>query len=140
MRYDGCPSRRFFPRAHLCPNATPASSIEALPDEASKREKPMGLREREAALNHRLKAAQNRDTEPGSSMRCECADLRCNATLELTQEERAYRLSRPGRFWVKAGHELGGVEQVVEETTRFSVVQLDATPLYVVPESSEGSR
>lgn len=98
------------------------------------------MKDRQAALNHRVKAAQNHEAEPGSTVRCECADLRCNATLELTDEEQRYRRSRPAWFWVKPGHELVGVEQVVEGTSRFSVVQLDATPFYLVPGSSGNDR
>ena len=67
--------------------------------------------------------------------RCECADLRCNAKLELTEDERGRRSSRPSRFWVKPGHELD-TDHVVETDTRFSVVQLEAVPFYAVPTGS----
>jgi hypothetical protein len=97
----------------------------------------MATKDRQAALNHRVKAAQNHDLAPGSNLRCECADLRCNASLELTHEEQSYRRTRPGWFWVKPGHEVASVEQVVEETARFSVVQIDATPFYAVSGASE---
>ena len=91
----------------------------------------MSVRERQAALNHRLKAAQNEEASPGSSLRCECADLRCNATFELTEEERSLRRSHPGWFWVKPGHELATLERVVEECKRFSIVRIGTTPLYL---------
>jgi hypothetical protein len=90
----------------------------------------MTVKERQAGLNHRVKAARNDD--PGQEPRfgCECADLRCNASLELTEEERGRRRS-PGRFWVKPGHELVS-ERVVETDARYSVVQLEETPLFVI--------
>jgi len=86
------------------------------------------MREREAALNHRVKAARNEEATAGASLRCECADLRCNATLELTTEERSRLRSRPSWFCVKPGHELAGVEHVVEGCHRFAFVQLETTP------------
>jgi hypothetical protein len=95
----------------------------------------MSIKEREAALNHRMKAVKNDQAAVGSSLGCECADLRCNAKLELTEDERVRRGSRPSRFWVKPGHELD-TDHIVETDTRFSVVQLDGVPLYVAPTSS----
>ena len=95
----------------------------------------MTIKEREAALNHRMKAAKNDEAAAGASFGCECADLRCNAKLELTQDERVRRGSRPSRFWVKPGHELDS-DHIVETDTRFSVVQLDGIPLYAVPGGS----
>jgi hypothetical protein len=91
----------------------------------------MTMKERQAALNHRLKAVRNDDAAQESKFACECADLRCNATLELTGDERARRKSSPSRFWVKPGHELE-TERVVETDARYSVVQVDATPFFVV--------
>jgi hypothetical protein len=89
----------------------------------------MGLKEREAALNHRLKATKNDEAVPGSKLRCECADLRCNAMLELTDEERARRTARGSWFWVKPGHEPAHVAQVLEQSARFSVVRLESPPI-----------
>jgi hypothetical protein len=90
----------------------------------------MTVKERQAGLNHRLKAARNDEAGRGPRFGCECADLRCNALLELTEEERGRRRN-PGRFWVKPGHELVS-ERVVEAGTRYSVVQLEETPLFVI--------
>ena len=47
----------------------------------------MALRERDAAEHHRLKAVRNEESSK-TLARCECADLRCNATLDLTSTER----------------------------------------------------
>ena len=91
----------------------------------------MSMKEREAALNHRLKAVRNDEAGEGSPFGCECADLRCNASLELTEEELGRRRARPSRFWVKPGHNLA-TEQVVETDPRYSVVQVEATPSLAV--------
>jgi hypothetical protein len=95
----------------------------------------MTVKERQAGLNHRLKAVRNDEDGEGSSFGCECADLRCNATLELTWEERSRGYSSSSRFWVKPGHELAS-ERVVETDARYSVVQLEATPLFVISTGS----
>jgi hypothetical protein len=84
----------------------------------------MALRQRDAAEHHRLKAVRNegRTTPLG----CECADLRCNATLTLTSSELASLRTRPGRFWIKPGHELVDVDRVVEQNERYVVVLIPA--------------
>jgi hypothetical protein len=91
----------------------------------------MSMKERQAALNHRLKAVRNDEADDGSSFGCECADLRCNARLELTGDERSRSTSNPSLFWVKPGHELEN-ERIVETGERYSVVKLEAQPFYVV--------
>jgi hypothetical protein len=91
----------------------------------------MSMKERQAALNHRLKAVRNDEADEGSSFGCECADLRCNARLELTGEERSRSRVNSSQFWVKPGHELDN-EQIVETQARFCVVKLEAQPFYVV--------
>lgn len=93
----------------------------------------MSVREREAAANHRRKAGRNEQREDGANFVCECADLRCNATITLTPSEQAERRGRPSRFWVKPGHALITFDHVVEENDRYSIVVGDRGPLYVVP-------
>jgi hypothetical protein len=88
----------------------------------------MTMKDRQAALNHRVKASGNDEASAESILRCECADLRCNATLELTKKERSRRREHPGWFWVKPGHELSSLERVVDGCTRFSIVMPEATP------------
>ncbi len=95
----------------------------------------MSMKERQVALNHRLKAVRNDEAGEGSSFGCECADLRCNARLELTEGERSRSRSSRSRFWVKPGHELEN-ERVVETDARYSVVQLEAMPFFVVSTGS----
>ena len=92
----------------------------------------MSMKERQAALNHRLKAVRNDEAGEGSTFGCECADLRCNARLELTGEERTRSRANPSHFWVRPGHELEN-ERIVEAHERYSVVKLEALPFYVVP-------
>lgn len=87
----------------------------------------MSTRERQAALNHHLKAVRNDEADEAASFRCECADLRCNATLELRPEERSRSRSSRSRFWVRPGHELGN-ERIAETDVRYSIVQLEAVP------------
>jgi hypothetical protein len=94
----------------------------------------MTMKERQAALNHRLKTARNDEAGEESSIGCECADLRCNARLDLTREERSRSRSSPRRFWVKPGHELEN-ERIVETDARYCVVQLEAMPYIVSTES-----
>jgi hypothetical protein len=88
----------------------------------------MTMKDRQTALNHRLKAAGNDEASAGLILRCECADLRCNARLELTKDELSRRREHPGWYWVKPGHELPSRERAVQGCTRFSVVMLEATP------------
>jgi hypothetical protein len=92
-------------------------------------------RAREAAQHHRLKAARNDERPEGSDLICECSDVRCNATLQITRVERTLRGARPTRYWVKPGHVLITLERVIEENDRYAIVEGDATPLYVVSAS-----
>ena len=85
----------------------------------------MSMKKLNASLNHRLKADGNSEAGPGSSFQCECADLRCNATLDLTREERSRSRSSSTRFWVRPGHELER-EMVVETNARYCIVLAEA--------------
>ena len=92
----------------------------------------MALRERDAAEHHRLKAVRN--GESGQALvRCECADLRCNATLDLTRAERASLRARPGRFSVAPGHALVDIDRVIEENERYTVVLIPGMTPYGAP-------
>jgi len=93
----------------------------------------MGNRERQAALNHQVKAARNDERGEGSEIGCECSDLRCNGTLQLSPEEVVQRRRNRKRFWVKPGHEHLGFERVVDRGAERVVVEMDATPLSAVP-------
>jgi hypothetical protein len=54
---------------------------------------------------------------------CECSDNACAEWLDLTFEEYAAVRVHPTRFVVKPGHQLTGIERVVEGNGRFLVVQ-----------------
>ncbi|MEO8289887.1 MAG: hypothetical protein ABI649_02690 [Gaiellaceae bacterium] len=76
------------------------------------------MREVNERIEFVLKATDNAD------FICECADLRCNARLELTiAEYEAVRTSSSIRFPIKPGHDIPDLEQVVERNSRFVVVQ-----------------
>jgi hypothetical protein len=57
------------------------------------------------------------------SFRCECAQLGCNMLLSLTLEEYERVRSHPRRFLVLRGHELPGIERVVEVNGEYAVVE-----------------
>jgi hypothetical protein len=82
----------------------------------------MATKDYEADQRHRVKAARNRQSQ-GNAFICECADLRCNATLDLTAAE--YEGMHPStiRFWVKPGHGIPALERVLEENDRYEVVE-----------------
>lgn len=54
---------------------------------------------------------------------CECSNTACAESLELTAEEYEAVRARPTRFVVKPGHQLAGIERVVEGNGRFLVVE-----------------
>jgi hypothetical protein len=59
----------------------------------------------------------------GVSFRCECARLGCNLLLELSLPEYEAVRQHARRFIVAPGHELPGVEDVVEQRENYRVVQ-----------------
>jgi hypothetical protein len=54
---------------------------------------------------------------------CECADLECEQTLNLSMAEYERIRSSSVRFPVALGHVYEEIEDVVEENDRFAVVQ-----------------
>jgi hypothetical protein len=54
---------------------------------------------------------------------CECSNTACAESLELTVEEYEAVRAHPTRFVVKPGHQLAGIERVVEGNGRFLVVE-----------------
>jgi hypothetical protein len=89
----------------------------------------MPMREHELDLRHREKAARNRAATGDAKLICECADLRCNATLAATAGEYANRSRGAHGFWVRPGHEISGLEHVVEANGDYAVVQKHLVPL-----------
>ena len=89
----------------------------------------MPPRDHEIDQRHRTKAARNRETTGDATLICECADLRCNATLAATAADYAKRSSGAHGFWVRPGHEIASLERVVEQNEDYAIVQkLPATP------------
>ena len=54
---------------------------------------------------------------------CECGDERCSAAIMLTREEYEAVRADATRFLVTPGHEIPGVETVVEEKDRYRVIE-----------------
>jgi hypothetical protein len=93
----------------------------------------MPIREHELDLRHREKAARNRAATGDTELICECADLRCNARFAATVADYAKRSSGAHGFWVRPGHEVSGLECVVEANGDYAIVQkLATTPAFVI--------
>jgi hypothetical protein len=54
---------------------------------------------------------------------CECSDTACAESLDLTAEEYEAVRAYGARFVVKPGHQLAGIERVVDGNGRFLVVE-----------------
>lgn len=54
---------------------------------------------------------------------CECSNTACAESLELTAEEYETVRAHPTRFVVKPGHQLAGIERVVDGNGAFLVVE-----------------
>jgi hypothetical protein len=57
------------------------------------------------------------------SIACECADVRCIETLEISPEAYAAVRADPRRFVVLTGHVYPDVERVVDEADDYVVVE-----------------
>jgi hypothetical protein len=99
----------------------------------------MATKDYEADQRHRVKAARNRQSQ-GDTFICECADLRCNATLDLTAGEYESMHSSSIRFWVKPGHGIPALERVLEENERYQVVEKLRTIAYMLNADGAGAR
>jgi hypothetical protein len=62
------------------------------------------------------------DREP-VGFRCECARLGCNLLVKLTLAEYEQVRAHPRRFMMVPGHEIPGVETVVEQRPGYVIVQ-----------------
>jgi hypothetical protein len=72
-------------------------------------------------VNERIRAVA--ETSEHMEFLCECADLDCTETLNLTVAEYERLRSSPVRFPIAIGHDFCEVENVVEENERYGVVQ-----------------
>ena len=74
---------------------------------------------------------------------CECAHENCAERLELTRDEYEAIRRVPTHFAVKAGHNISGVEEVVEDNERYVVVAklgvAAQTAIRLDPRSQDGS-
>jgi predicted ThiF/HesA family dinucleotide-utilizing enzyme len=59
---------------------------------------------------------------------CECGRLGCNKLIELTRPEYEQVRSNPRRFAILDGHQIEEVEDVVDRTERFIVVEKRGKP------------
>jgi hypothetical protein len=90
-----------------------------------------GLQRRVAgneALLREVNEAIERGRWPGeedspTAFRCECARLDCNKLISLTPREYERVRATPRRFLEIPGHEVKGVETVVETGTGYIVVE-----------------
>ena len=99
----------------------------------------MATKDYEADQRHRVKAARNRQSQ-GDAFICECADLRCNATLDLTTAEYDGMHSSTIRFCVKPGHGIPALERVLEENERYEVVEKLRTIAYMLDADGADAR
>jgi hypothetical protein len=83
---------------------------------------------RNEALYREVNEAIERGLWPGEEQelvrfRCECARVRCDATVEMTAEEYEAVRASPRRFLLREGHDRGGLEVVVERHPTYVVVE-----------------
>ena len=72
-------------------------------------------------VNERIRAVA--ETSEHMEFLCECANLECAETLNLTVAEYEHIRRSPVRFPIAIGHDVPEVESVVEENERYAVVQ-----------------
>ena len=97
--------------------------------EAAPRARQTGARARAAHemqeffrdVNRRIAGLQ--PSEMFIQFACECANLRCAATIPLTVDEYEYVRRSPSHFVVMPGHARLARERLVEESSRFVVVE-----------------
>jgi hypothetical protein len=72
-------------------------------------------------VNERVKEVVS--PEGGIAFICECGDEACIEQVTLTAEEYERVRSDPVQFFVKPGHQIPEVEEVVEEHDRYLLVR-----------------
>ena len=88
----------------------------------------MATTARDANERHRAKADRNRAATGATDLICECADWRCNATLGITAAEYENRERGAAGFWVRSGHGIPGLEQIVEQHADYEVIRTVTSP------------
>ena len=89
-------------------------------------------------VNERIKSVA--DTAGDVRFLCECADLDCEQTLNLSLAEYERIRASSVRFPVAPGHVYPEVEHVVEENERFAIVQKDGKAAEVAAKLDPRSR
>jgi hypothetical protein len=56
---------------------------------------------------------------------CECANVYCNVTMDVTTDDLEVLHSMPGYYVILPGHEIPDFEQVVRSTEKYSIVVKD---------------
>jgi hypothetical protein len=75
-------------------------------------------------LNERIEAGElPADTSKRVAFCCECARLGCNAMLEVTIAEYEQVRADPRRFLLAVGHQVEGVEHVVETHADHIIIE-----------------
>ena len=87
-------------------------------------------------VNEQIHGVSLRSLDP--AFVCECRDPACEATIVLSHQEFGAISREPACFIVQPGHETRGVETVVAETERYTLVSasrrsVDARGLGAVP-------
>jgi hypothetical protein len=91
-----------------------------------------GKKQRRAAANEATIRDVNEGIERGQwpgeedtpvGFRCECAQLGCNQLIELTVREYEELRANPRHFVLVPGHQLPGVETVVEQASGYVIVE-----------------
>ncbi|HWE10720.1 MAG TPA: hypothetical protein VG325_15320 [Solirubrobacteraceae bacterium] len=83
---------------------------------------------RNEVLYRKVNEAIERGLWPGEErdltrFRCECASMNCNATVEMTPGEYQAVRANPRRFLICEGHDLPGLDVVVERHPAYAVVE-----------------
>jgi hypothetical protein len=75
-------------------------------------------------INERIELGQwPGEPDAPVAFRCECASLGCNLLIEVRLRDYERVRADPRRFIVASGHELPGVETVVEQAAGYVVVE-----------------
>ena len=77
-------------------------------------------------VNEGMEAAW--DAEGRHAFVCECGRLGCNMLIELTRTEYEAVRANPRRFALVDGHEIEEVEDIVDRTARYIVVEKRGRP------------
>ena len=89
-------------------------------------------------VNEGMEAGQ--DPDGMLAFFCECGRLGCNKLMELSRAEYEAVRANPRRFAVIDGHEIDEVEDVVERSERFIVVEKRGKPEAEVVEHTDPRR